>query len=173
MPETISQTIEIPLDQILLNDNNLRDGINQDYVATLSVSMAVDGQKNAIKVRRLPAVEIANLPLNLTIPKGVDIYRNVGGDHRYLAARKLGWATIKAIVLDVTAQEAVLEGHLDNQGQPKTWFANYRAIEATAVVYPKMTQQAIADKVMTTRVQVNQAQQDTTLPQCRCPGGNL
>ena len=108
-----NETIEIPLDQILLNDPNPRGFIDPVAVEALAASMNADGQKTDIKVRRLDNSQ----------------YRVVGGDHRVLAARKLGWTTIRASVLNITPDQAYLEGYLDNQGKPMGWFADYMAIE--------------------------------------------
>lgn len=90
MTADISQIIEIPLGQILLNDKNPRGFINQAVVDILKASMAIEGQKNEVKLRLLETGQ----------------YMVVGGDHRVLAARKLGWTTIRAIVLEIKPKQA-------------------------------------------------------------------
>src|SRR5665213_383292 len=107
MTADISQIIEIPLGQILLNDTNPRGFINQAAVNTLTASMAVEGQKDEVKLSLLETGQ----------------YMVVGGDHRVLAARKLGWTTIRAIVLDINPKQVFLAAYLDNQGQPMGWYA--------------------------------------------------
>jgi len=128
------EIIEIALDQILLNDTNPRGFTDPETVKTISLSMATEGQKTEIKVRRVENGQ----------------YRVVGGDHRVLAARMLGWATIRATVLEIAPGQVYLEGYLDNRGQPMTWFANYWAVEATKAqsTDPKITQVVIANKLM-------------------------
>src|SRR5665213_351249 len=134
MTADISQIIEIPLGQILLNDKNPRGFINQAAVNTLSASMAVEGQKDEVKLRLLETGQ----------------YMVVGGDHRVLAARKLGWTTIRAIVLDINPKQVFLAAYLDNQGQPMGWYADYMAIEAAWAegIPGQVTQKAVADRLM-------------------------
>src|SRR5665213_131417 len=134
MTADISQIIEIPLGQILLNDKNPRGFINQAAVNTLSASMAVEGQKDEVKLRLLETGQ----------------YMVVGGDHRVLAARKLGCTTIRAIVLDINPKQVFLAAYLDNQGQPMGWYADYMAIEAAWAegIPGQVTQKAVADRLM-------------------------
>jgi hypothetical protein len=151
--------VTIPLDQILLNDANPRGGINPETVDALAASMKTEGQKTEIKVRRLGEADVANLPTNPSLPQGINLYRVIGGDHRVLAARKLGWTTIRAVELKITSDQTFLESYLDNQGQKMSWFSDYLAVEAinTQNQNSKLTQQTIADRVMVTRLRVNQA----------------
>jgi len=160
------QIIEIPLDQILLNDKNPRGFIDPGAVDTLKASMAIEGQKTPIKTRQLSEAEIANLspnpeelPPDISYPKGVPLYRVVGGDHRLLAARKLGWKTIKGMVLDIIAEESFLEGYLDNQGKEMGWFSDFKAAEAlwNQNQDPKKTQKAVADRLMKSEALVSMA----------------
>ncbi len=138
-----NEIVEIQLDQILLNYTNPRGLINPAVVEALSLSMAADGQKTEIKLMRLAEGQ----------------YRVVGGDHRVLAARKLGWTTIRAVVLDISPDQAYLEGYLDNQSQPMGWFADYMAIEAlwNQSNKAKGTQKAVADRLMKSEAQVSTA----------------
>ena len=138
-----NEIIEIPLDQVLLNDPNPRGFIDPVTVEAISASMAIEGQKTEIKVRLLENHQ----------------YRVVGGDHRVLAARKLGWTTIQAVVLDITPDQAYLEGYLDNQSKPMGWFADYMAIEVLwkQTDGKKGSQKLVADRLMKTETMVSRA----------------
>jgi hypothetical protein len=150
MPENTNAIVQIPLDQILLNDTNPRGGINTEAVDILAANMATEGQKTDIKVRRLGEAERTTLPPDIPMPKGVELYRVVGGDHRVLAARKLGWPAIRATILAITPEQTFLEAYLDNQGKEMSWFAKYKAVEIAWAQRenPKVSQQAVADQLM-------------------------
>ena len=157
MTTNTSQIIEIPLDQILLNDKNPRGFIDPVAVDAPKASMAIEGQKTPIKTRQLLEAERLQLP---SIAHRTDSqYRVVGGDHRVLAARKLGWKTIKGVVLDIAVEDAGLEAYLDNLGKPMIWFSDYLAVEAlwNRNQGTGITQKAVADRLMKTETLVSRA----------------
>jgi hypothetical protein len=87
-PAVADQVLDLPLGQIALGDR-LRP-IDPVWAAALGQIMSVEGQKDPIKVTRLP---------------GRCDYVLVTGGHRLSGAQLQGWATIKAIVVSADASE--------------------------------------------------------------------
>jgi len=85
LPATAMQLVRLPLAAIHPNPN--ARPINQAKVDALADSMKEIGLKTAITLRRVHEEAHAK-------------YEVVAGGHRYLAARKLGWISIQAIVTD-------------------------------------------------------------------------
>ncbi|HTA77482.1 MAG TPA: ParB/RepB/Spo0J family partition protein [bacterium] len=142
-PDKSYEIIAISLDKILLNQTNPRGFISQETVDLLAASMATEGQKTEIKVRQANNNQ----------------YQVIGGDHRVMAARLLGWKTIRAIILDIPPEKSFLEGYLDNLGQPMSWFTDYLAVEATWAEGQNnsITQKAVANRLMKTETMVSRA----------------
>ena len=74
-----------------------------------------------------------------------------------MAAQKLGWETLNALVLEVTPAQAILAALMDNQGEDMHWLDWYLAIELTAASDPNLTQKAIAESIEVTESYVSQA----------------
>src|ERR1019366_7703111 len=84
-------------------------------------------------------------------------YELIGGHLRLLAAQKLGWETLNALVLEVPPAQAILAALMDNQGEDMHWLDWYLAIELTATSDPNLTQKAIAESIEVTESYVSQA----------------
>jgi ParB/RepB/Spo0J family partition protein len=120
---------QIPLRLIKPNPENRL--VTQDMVEDMTASITAAGLKNAVKMRPLPDGTF-------------DLF---SGHVRLAAAQKLGWETIAAYVMDITPEEAVEIGILDNRNKKQTWLDNYIDIEKLQAVKPKITNQELADRL--------------------------
>ena len=85
------------MDKIQEPGHQLREKITEEGLEELSKSMARVGLENPIKLRNTP-----------------NGYEVVSGHRRYLAAKSLGWETIKAIVEDVSDKDTRLRAIHEN-----------------------------------------------------------
>src|SRR5580658_10209303 len=153
---TSESLVGLPIAQIKDNPDNPRHLITPEMTEAMAASLKTVGLKNAIKVRKLEVrsgelgvaekgeknQEKAELGNN-----GPYEYEVISGHIRLAGAKILGWTSIKALVKDLTPQEALLEAILDNRGQEMTWFDLYLSIEALMNADPNLTQQEVGDQL--------------------------
>lgn len=102
---------KLPLEQIVQNKKlQPRLQVDEDHVIFLSNLFQKEQQQVAILVRRVDQTTEAE-----TIQ-----YEIIAGNHRFLAAKRLGWKHILARVLDVTFEEARLIAVSDMDSQRPT-----------------------------------------------------
>ena len=85
---------ELPIDSIIFNELNPRFYYDQEQIAKLSASMAQSGQLVAVRVRPLGSTEK---------------YELLFGHRRLLAAKELGWKTIRAEITETKERQTMLE----------------------------------------------------------------
>jgi hypothetical protein len=131
VPNDIANLVaqQIPLRLIRPNPTNRL--VTPDMVDDMAASLKAVGLKNAVKMRPLPDGTF-------------DLF---SGHVRLAGAAKLGWETIAAYVMDITPQEAVEIGILDNRNKKQTWLDNYIDIEKLQAVNPKITLQELAGRL--------------------------
>ncbi len=145
-PDSASQDFSIrliPLSRIKQDPNNTRHLVDPKADAALEASLASEGLLTPVKVRPAPGLK--------------DLYVIVGGHRRHRAAQKLGWTEIRAVVLSIDENQAVLEGILDNRGQELTWLEIYESVERLSQAFPDLTQEEVASKLMLTQPRVSHA----------------
>ena len=91
--------IDVPLEDLDLNKYNSRVGYSTASVEKMANSMARHGQLHSVRIRR---------------NQKSGRFEVVFGHRRLLAARKLGWATIKAEVVDLNDEAALVESLVEN-----------------------------------------------------------
>jgi ParB/RepB/Spo0J family partition protein len=91
---------DIPLDSIRPNPYNSRLAYTGSSIEKLSASISDKGQLTIIKVRPHP------------LQKG--LYQLVFGHRRYYAAKKLGWKSITAEVVDTSDEDMIEESLVEN-----------------------------------------------------------
>jgi ParB family transcriptional regulator, chromosome partitioning protein len=91
---------EIPLDSIEWNPYNSRLHYSDPNLSRLKVSLSKHGQLVPIKVR--------------LSPKHKGKYELVYGHRRYLAAKNLGWKSIRANIVDATESQMIFESLIEN-----------------------------------------------------------
>jgi ParB/RepB/Spo0J family partition protein len=128
--------LKIPIDLIRVNPNDPRKGVPAGAVESKMSSLQENGQETPIKVRPLSPGEIASGPLHL--------YELIGGHLRLEAAQRLGWPTLDALVLNISAEEAEWKAFMDNNWQEMNWFSCYLAVERRLELRPDLTQQKLA-----------------------------
>lgn len=111
---TFQSLVDLPIAQIKENPDNPRHIITSEMTEAMAASLKAVGLKNPIKVRPIkgqiadssrPDVnDVAPSPLAQT-----PAFELVSGHIRLAGAKILGWATIKALVKNLTPQEALLE----------------------------------------------------------------
>src|SRR5579859_7939010 len=137
MQTLISTPVQIPLSKTRLAATNPRKIKNPTTIPLLAASMKVSGLENPIKVRKLTSEE------RQTADEME--FELVGGERRFLAAQSLGWETIPATVLELTAPEALLTARLDNEQENMHWFDNILDTEAQWKTGAYPNQQALAE----------------------------
>src|SRR5579883_3255899 len=148
--ESTSLTVQsIPLSKIRPNPNNPRRVIHNEAVEALAASFKAVGQETPIKVRPLT-------PEERTADPGIE-YELVGGHLRLEAAKKLGWESLNALVLDLSPDQAELAAILDNQGEDMHWLDWYIAIERRWKAHPGPSQRKIADELGVSPMTINRA----------------
>jgi hypothetical protein len=163
---TSESLVDLPIAQIKDNPDNPRHLITPEMTEAMAASLKTVGLKNAIKVRKL---EVRSGELGVAEKgeknqekaelgnDGPYEYEVISGHIRLAGAKMLGWTTIKALVKDLTPQEALLEAILDNRGQEMTWFDLYLSIEALMKADPNLTQQEVGNQLEIDRSVVSRA----------------
>lgn len=128
--------LKIPINQIRVNPNDPRKGVSAGAVENKMTSLQENGQETPIKVRPLSPDERASDPSYL--------YELIGGHLRLAAAQRLGWPTLDAMVLNVSAEEGEWKAFMDNNWQDMNWLSCYLAVERRMQLRPDLTQQQIA-----------------------------
>jgi ParB/RepB/Spo0J family partition protein len=158
-----STLLQIPINQIKPSANNPRKVITPEAVEAVAASLKSIGQQTPIKLRKLE-VRSEELGVKTTsnqqpeIPTSQDApigaaplddgdYILIGGHIRLEAAKRLGWETLNALVLDVTPEQAELAAIMDNQGEDMHWLDWYQAIERRMNGPEKRTQQQVAEEL--------------------------
>jgi hypothetical protein len=153
---TSESLVGLPIAQIKDNPDNPRHLITPEMTEAMAASLKTAGLKNAIKVRKL---EVRSGELGVAEKgeknqekaelgnDGPYEYEVISGHIRLAGAKILGWTTIKALVKDLTPQEALLEAILDNRGQEMTWFDLYLSIEALMKADPNLFQKDVANQL--------------------------
>lgn len=91
---------EIPIDRIRPNPYNSRSAYTGKSIEKLAESISEIGQLSTIKVRPHPTQK--------------ELYQLVFGHRRYYAAKKLGWKTISAEVVDTTEEGMIEQSLIEN-----------------------------------------------------------
>ncbi|HJT25502.1 MAG TPA: ParB/RepB/Spo0J family partition protein [bacterium] len=188
--ETLTTSIKsIPIAKIKPSADNPRHVIQPQAVETLMASMKGTGQQTPIKVRKLgirneelgingqskktgeKAYSGTEVASSLTPAYSADTSRNdsdydfelVGGHIRLEAAKRLGWETLTALVLDLTTEKAELAAILDNKGENMHWLDWDQAIEKRLAAPSEPTQQQVADELGVSQVTISRAKKITDL----------
>jgi ParB/RepB/Spo0J family partition protein len=133
-----SYYMRVALKDIRLNPTNPRRARTPEMVDQKAASLKANGQLSPLKLRPTTAEERLNDPTT---------YLVLGGELRYLAAQKLGWTEVDALVLSVSPEEADLVALMDNNGQDLHWLDWYQAIEKWVLTHPDMTQEEVAGQL--------------------------
>lgn len=128
--------LKIPISLIRVNPNDPRKGMPAGAVESKMTSFQENGQETPIKVRPLSPEERMADPIHL--------YELIGGHLRLAAAQRLGWPTLDAIVLNVSAEEGEWKAFMDNNWQEMNWLSCYLAVERRLQLRPDLQIQQIA-----------------------------
>jgi ParB family chromosome partitioning protein len=141
------EIISVSLAKIKASTQNPRHVITQEMIDVCAASMKAIGQETPLKVRKCESVESGN-----------DIqYELIGGHIRLEAAKRLGWESLNALVLDLTPEQAELAAIMDNQGEDMHWLDWYQAIERRMNGPEKRTQQQVAEELGVSQQMVSKA----------------
>jgi hypothetical protein len=119
-------------------------------------SMKAIGQKTPIKVWRLSEAEKAAIALTLGGPCPYE-FGVIGGHLRLEAALRLGWATLDALVYDLSPAQVLLEAFMDNEDEEPHWLDRCQGIYDIHRANQSPNQQATADLIGTDQPTVSQA----------------
>lgn len=146
--------IMLPLSSIVENPKlQPRLRINESHVISLSDKFAKDGQLSAIIVR--PSDE-----------PGEQKYEIIGGNHRYRAARRLGWSEILCNIRDVPFDRARILAVDDNDSHlPTTDYEKALAYHALLSDKVIATQQELAAQFNLSAGRISQCMDFMKLPQ--------
>ena len=125
--------MNIELSKIHANPKNPRKIITNEDIDNMAASLNSVGLKNPIKLNVLPD----------------GTYELISGHIRFAGAQKLGWETIRAEILTLSPEDALLEAILDNQGKPMNWLEKAEAMQSMLDSASKPSQQVVADKLGT------------------------
>lgn len=144
--------VMLPLSKIIENPKlQPRLRIDEDHVVSLSEKFARSGQLNAILVRPVDGNE--------------DLYEIIGGNHRFRAARRLGWTEIRVNIKRVTFDAARIMCVDDNDSLlPRSDYEkalSYRALLDDGIV---KSQQELADQFGVSKGRISQCLAFTDLP---------
>lgn len=148
--------MKIPIEKLWPNPNQPRQFIRPGAIEAKMASLKAIGQKTIIKVWRLSETEKAAIG-------GIVEFGVVGGHLRLEAAKKLGWATLDALVYDLTPDQVLLEAFMDNEDEDPHWLDRYRGIEAIHLSQPGLKQPQLADLTGRSQWTVSRALKLTSL----------
>jgi ParB/RepB/Spo0J family partition protein len=138
----------IPVTRIRPCLGNPRKAIRPGSVEAMMESLR-SGQENDIKVRPLTSEEKQADPDH--------DYELIGGHLRLAAAQRLGWETLRAEVLNLTAKEALRAAILDNVRTDLYWLARYESLETLMANDSQTTQEEAGKLVLMDQALVSKA----------------
>jgi hypothetical protein len=168
LPELFPGVQSLPLKNVRPDPENPGPPLTDEAIQDMADNIAARGLVNPIKVqpdKANPLVEgVQPHPDNPRLRAdgqswtvGDFNYVILGGERRYRAADRLGWATIPGFILNPTVEEAVEINYLDNDVRDRGWWAGYQTLEKLIKANPGLTQRQVGIRLKMDPTKVGRA----------------